>query len=260
MFLSPLLAEEYEAGRVDPTGWWMSEKLDGLRAVWDPATRTLKSRKGNAYPAPVWFVEKLPLVPLDGELWLGRGQLEQTSSIVRSSQDKGWKELTFCIIDIPDRHAGAFEERQEALQRLVKAGMGPRVTLIPQTRCASREMLQLALELICEQGGEGLMLRQPGSTYVHARSTTLLKVKKWHDAEAIVEGYQPGKNGASGLMGALLCRTIPEGRPIKIGTGFSAKDRANPPPKGATVTYRWTHKSKNGKPRTPSYVGVREDL
>lgn len=103
------------------------------------------------------------------------------------------------------------------------------------------------------------MLRQPGSTYVHARSSTLLKVKLWHDAEAVVEAYQAGKNGAAGTMGALFCRT-PDGMLIKVGTGFSAKDRKSPPPIGATITYRWTHKSKNGKPRTPSYVGIREDL
>jgi DNA ligase-1 len=257
--MGPLLAEPYEGWRGDPTGWWMSEKLDGLRGLWDPEARTLKSRKGTLYAAPEWFKDELPRRPLDVELWLGRGQLEATQSIVRSSEDKGWNDLKVCVIDIPDRHAGPFEARQDALKKLLAGWLAPRVVLIPHTRCASREQLELALKLVCEQGGEGLMLRQPGSTYVHARSFTLLKVKLWHDAEAVVEAYQAGKNGAAGTMGALLCRT-PEGMRIKVGTGFSAKDRKNPPPIGATITYRYTHKSKNGKPRTPSYVGIREDL
>lgn len=260
MFLGPLLAEVYEAGRVDPTGWWMSEKLDGLRAVWDPKTRTLKSRKGNVFPAPAWFIECFPDVPLDGELWLGRGQLERTSSIVRSSQDKGWKDLKFCLIDIPDRHAGPFEARLEALKKLVANGLGAWVVAIPHTRCAGAEMLQMALDLIVAQGGEGLMLRQPGSTYVHARSTTLYKVKKWIEEEATVEGYEEAEGGMKGMVGTLLCRTLATGMPIRVGTGFDMKDRQDPPPKGSIITFRYTHKSKNGKPRTPSYVGIREDL
>lgn len=257
--LGPLLAESYEAGRVDPTGWWMSEKLDGLRALWNPRTRTLYSRKGHAYPAPAWFTASLPDVPLDGELWLGRGQLERTSSIVRSSQDKGWKELRFCLIDIPDRHAGPFEDRQARLKELLAAHVDPWIVLIPQTRCAGAEMLTLALGLICQQGGEGLMIRQPGSSYVHARSGTLLKVKQWLDAEAIVLRYQAAKNGMKGLMGALWCLT-PEGLEIKVGTGFDLRDRRNPPPIGSKITYRYTHKTKSGKPRTPAFVGIRTDL
>ncbi len=253
----PLLAEVWEPG-VDPTGYWMSEKLDGLRAIWDPNTRLFYSRKGHAFPAPPWFTEKLPAVPLDGELWLGRGQLERTSSIVRSSQDKGWAELTFCLIDIPDPDAGSFEERHAALQRLAKAGMGPKVQVIPHTLCAGPDMLQLALDLVCERGGEGLMLRRPGSHYEHRRSMTLLKVKRWIDAEAVVEAYEPAKHGMAGLMGALWCRT-PEGMRIKVGTGFDLKARRNPPPIGCTITYHYTHKTKSGKPRTPAFLRVRPE-
>ena len=32
-------------------------------------------------------------------------------------------------------------------------------------------------------GGEGLMIRQPKSKYVNGRSSTLLKIKTFHDAE-----------------------------------------------------------------------------
>lgn len=255
----PLLAEVYEPGRINPAGWWMSEKLDGLRAIWDPQTRRLYSRKGNVFPAPEWFTEKLPAVPLDGELWLGRNSLERTSSIVRSSEDKGWSELTYCVIDFYSRDMGVFEERQEALKKLAVAGLGPRVQVIPQTRCTGAEQLAMALDLLVGQGGEGLMLRRPGSPYCFGRSEILLKVKKWYEAEAVVTGYQDGKRSCAGVVGALLCRT-PEGMDIKVGTGFDYSERKDPPPIGATITYRYTHKSKNGKPRTPSYVGIRDDL
>ena len=227
--LGLLLAETYEAGSIDPTGWYMSEKLDGLRTKWDRKLRLLRSREGHIFPAPKWFTDSLPDTDLDGELWLGRGQLERTNSIVRSADDKGWNEINPGLIDIPDRNAGPFEQRQEALQRLFRAGMGPRVQLIPHTPCASASMLEQALDLVLAQGGEGLMLRKPGSTYTHARSTTLLKVLRWIDAEAVVVEYQPGKNGAAGLMGALWC-VRPDGTRIKVGTGFSHKQRANSAP------------------------------
>ena len=68
-----LLANVY-AGHIDPTQYLVSEKYDGVRAVWDGAT--LRFRSGRTVPAPAWFTARLPAQPLDGELWLARGQFE----------------------------------------------------------------------------------------------------------------------------------------------------------------------------------------
>lgn len=43
----------------DPSGWHMSEKLDGVRAFWNG--KSLLSRLGNMFPAPNWFLEALPV-------------------------------------------------------------------------------------------------------------------------------------------------------------------------------------------------------
>jgi DNA ligase-1 len=67
-----LLAHRWE--EQDPTGWWLSEKLDGVRAYWDG--KQFISRLGNAYLAPDWFIEGLPEFPLDGELFAGRGRFQ----------------------------------------------------------------------------------------------------------------------------------------------------------------------------------------
>ena len=74
-------------------GWWLSEKLDGVRAYWDG--KQFVSRLGNRFHAPAWFVAGLPDVPLDGELWLGRKQFQRAVSIVRciarrSSMHRSW--------------------------------------------------------------------------------------------------------------------------------------------------------------------------
>src|ERR1043166_1698864 len=79
-----LLAEKWD-GAQDLAGWWMSEKLDGVRAYWDG--KMFLSRLGNKLHAPDWFCAGLPEVPLDGEFWIGRKRFQRTSGLVRR-QDK----------------------------------------------------------------------------------------------------------------------------------------------------------------------------
>src|SRR5262249_996536 len=62
-----LLGHKWELDH-DPTGWWMSEKLDGVRAYWDG--EAFVSRLGNRFVAPDWFTADLPADTLDGELWV----------------------------------------------------------------------------------------------------------------------------------------------------------------------------------------------
>jgi DNA ligase-1 len=38
--------------------WYMSEKLDGIRAYWDG--EKLLSKNGNIIHAPIWFIKDLP--------------------------------------------------------------------------------------------------------------------------------------------------------------------------------------------------------
>lgn len=64
--IPPLLLAKRWDGMLDPKGWWLSEKLDGVRAYWDG--HAFISRLGNTYVAPEWFAEGLPDHPLDGEL------------------------------------------------------------------------------------------------------------------------------------------------------------------------------------------------
>src|SRR6516225_5672720 len=103
-----LLAETWHED-IDPSGWWMSEKLDGVRAYWDG--QQFLSRQGNLYHAPGWFVAGLPDLPLDGELWIDRKKFQRTTSIVRR-QDRSdhWKEVRFVVFDAPAM-SGLFEER-----------------------------------------------------------------------------------------------------------------------------------------------------
>jgi DNA ligase-1 len=52
---------------------------------------------------------------------------------------------------------------------------------------------------------------------------------------------------------------LPNGTDFAVGTGFSDRERDNPPAIGDTVTFRYQELSEAGVPRFPSYVGVRVD-
>ncbi len=252
----PLLLAERWDGVLDPTGWWLSEKLDGVRAYWDG--KQFWSRLGNVYRAPNWFVAGLPSTPLDGELWLGRKQFQRTVAIVRR-QDASelWREVRFVVFDAP-----ALEKEFEARLAFVRECVGdkkhPHAQAHEHQRCRGLDQLRSELERLETLGAEGLMLRQPGSRYESGRSMTLLKVKRFHDAEARVLKHLEGAGRHRGRLGALLVE-LPDGTTFSVGTGFSDAERENPPSLGSLITFRYQELSDGGVPRFPSFVGVRLD-
>lgn len=249
-----LLAESWD-NVLDLTGWWMSEKLDGVRACWDG--KRFLSRQGNLYHAPDWFIEAMPAVPLDGELWIDRKKFQRTVSIVRR-QDKSdlWKEVVFVVFDAPAANGG-FEDRFTFVRQTLAGKPLQFVKPHHHEQCKNIACLRAELDRVDALGGEGLMLRQPNSKYVAGRSSTLLKVKRFHDAEAVIIGHQPGAGRHKGRLGALLVR-LPDGTEFAVGTGFSDKERSSPAAIGTTITFRYQELSDRGVPRFPSFLRVRE--
>lgn len=250
-----LLAERWDNAQ-DLAGWWLSEKLDGVRAYWDG--RSLISRLGNRFHAPDWFVEGLPEMPLDGELWIGRKAFQRTVGIVRR-QDKTelWKQVRYVAFDAPSVD-GPFEERLAAVRAHVERARPPYLAAHDHDVCTGLDHLRAELARVEALGGEGLMLRQPRSRYEVGRSLTLLKIKSFRDAEARVLEHQPGAGRHKGRLGALLVE-LADGTRFSVGTGFSDAERESPPPIGALVSFRYQELSEAGVPRFPSYVGVRAD-
>jgi DNA ligase-1 len=253
----PLLLAERWDNVADVTGWWLSEKLDGVRAYWDG--KQFLSRLGNLYHAPDWFVQALPDVPLDGELWLGRKQFQGAVSIARR-QDRGeeWRALRYVIFDAP-AHGGVFEERLAYVADLVKQQQPAYASALLHECCQSVDHLRTELARVEALGGEGLMLRQPRSKYAAGRSSTLLKVKSFLDAEARVVGHQQGAGRHKGRLGALLVQ-LSDGTAFAVGTGFSDAERENPPPVGSVICFRYQELTEARVPRFPSYLGVRDDV
>jgi DNA ligase-1 len=237
----------------------VSEKYDGVRGYWD-GTKLL-TRGGERIEAPAWFTAGWPDFPMDGELWVGRGQFSSAVSIVRqrTPDDAAWRTLRYMVFDLP-AHTGPFAERNAALQSLLAGLALPWVRPVEQFKVADRAALRAALERVVKNGGEGLVLHRAASFYQAGRSDDLLKLKPYLDAEAKVIAHVPGKGKHRGVLGALLVETA-SGLRFRIGTGFSDADRRNPPAPGSWVTYRYIGLNEgSGIPRFASFMRVREDM
>ncbi|MBI5899489.1 MAG: DNA ligase [Rhodocyclales bacterium] len=253
---SLLLAERYRGG-IDVPDYWISEKLDGVRAFWDG--RVLRFRSGNPVPAPPWFLDGLPAEALDGELWLGRGRFDELSAIVRRHvpDDAAWRRVRYMVFELPGA-AGTFSVRIERMQGIVAVAHRPWLAVIPQFRLADAEALKNKLDEILRAGGEGLMLHRADAAYETGRSTALLKYTPWLDAEATVVGHLPGKGRHAGRLGALRME-LPDGRHFSLGSGLTDAWRRNPPPLGTQVTYRYRELTPGGMPRFPRFLRVRDN-
>lgn len=240
----------------------VSEKFDGVRAIWDG--RELRFRSGRPVPAPVWFVAALPAVPLDGELWLGRGRFDEMSAIARSDGDDGrWRQVRYLVFDLPEA-PGSFAERVAAMQVLLGSDDAPAIPCVRAVRqfhVGSERALRKELARVVAAGGEGLMLHRADAPWRSGRGDDLLKLKPFEDAEATVVGHEAGKGRLRGQVGALLMQ-MPEaqgGGRFRLGAGLTDALRRNPPPLGTRITYRYTALTKNGLPRFPRFWRVRAD-
>jgi len=253
----PLLAGVANAD-IDPAPYLVSEKYDGVRALWDG--KALRTRVGNVIAAPAWFIAKLPKQPLDGELWMARGQFEKLSGAVRKTVpvDEEWRQIKYMIFELPDMQ-GTFAERYEQIKSVIATANFPQLVAVEQFRLPDNAALKRKLAEIVGAGGEGLMLHRADAAYVAGRNDALLKLKPLNDAEATVIGHVPGKGKYTGKMGALRVETA-DGKRFQIGTGFTDAVRANPPAIGTVITFTYRGLTKNGLPRFASYLRVRANF
>ena len=250
-----LLLAKVARGDFDPAPYWVSEKLDGVRALWDGAQ--LRFRSGNPVPAPAWFIAGLPPQALDGELWIARNRFEQVSGIVRRQQpvDADWRQVRYMIFELPDA-PGSFTARITQMRAIVSAANVPWLHAVEQFRVNDQATLMHRLDSVVQAGGEGLMLHRADAPYLTGRQDALLKLKPWQDTEATVVGYTPGTGKYRGMAGALKMQ-MPDGKHFLIGSGLSDAVRRHPPAIGSLVTYRYQALTQDGVPRFARYLRLR---
>lgn len=247
-----MLANQFDAADINLADYWISEKYDGIRAYW--TGEALLTRNGNPIHAPAWFTADWPQQPLDGELWIGRGQFESVVSTVRDQipDNAAWRQVHFMTFDLP-AHPGTFDHRLKKLNSLLAERQISWLRPVAQFLIADRPTLKVHLKAITAAGGEGLMLHRRDSHYRGLRSDDLLKLKPYQDAEAQVIGHVPGKGKYAGMMGALKLRR-PDAVQFRLGTGFSDAQRLHPPAVGTWITYSYQELTAQGKPRFARFI------
>lgn len=248
-----MLLETYKDQNID--GWVMSEKLDGVRGYWDG--EKLYSKQGFVLSAPTYFLEKFPPFAIDGELFYQRNHFEFISSIVRSQEDKGWHQLKLYVFDVPNAKGNLFE-RLDTLKRYLDENPTPYIQIIEQIPIQNKTHLAQFLQQIERQKGEGVVLRNPNAGYERKRSQQILKLKTALEEVCKVVAHHKGKGQFENHFGSLTCEN--HYGQFKIGSGFTLSDRANPPPIGTEIRYKYQGLTNKGKPRFATFLRSSQSL
>jgi DNA ligase-1 len=238
--MSVMLAHCYDQDKHEKIvdGWWMSIKYDGVRAVWDGIN--MKSRTGKIYTLPDFLSNQLktivdtegkPIV-LDGELWAGNDTFAFMSGLARKyeNNDELWKQVKYMVFDtIPTIPTTPFEDRIRTVQTAIQRAKPTHVKGVKFHKLKLSETNVMdELIKVEKDGGEGIVLRRPGSLYTVNRSHDMLKVKSWRYTEAEVLGYIEGTGKYKGMVGSLAVKSdqVDDENPgrwvsFKVGSGLN---------------------------------------
>jgi len=230
------------------SGWYMSEKLDGVRAYWNG--EKLISRSGKYFAAPLFFTKDFPKTELDGELWTKRDDFSNIVSIVNKKKaHNGWKRLTYNVFEVPNA-------KGRLIKRLSTVRESQYIKVVNQLKVENKSALDKFLKLVQEKSGEGVVVRNASLLYYSGRKDSALKVKSYIDTECEVIAYSQGKGKYENLLGSLVCK-LKNGRIIKVGSGFTNEERIHPPKIGAIITFKYYGLTSKGNPRFPVYLRER---
>lgn len=153
------------------SGWYCTEKFDGVRAYWDG--QTIWTRGGHALAAPASLLRQLPAIPLDCELWCGYGTLGKAKAAAQAGKFDGSEQLI--VHDAPSIGAD-YATRMRMAARAV--GNRARVKVAQVATVKGTADVHARLAKVKAKGGEGLVLRNPATIgYEIGRTANLLKVK-----------------------------------------------------------------------------------
>ena len=167
---------------------------------------------------------------LDGELWAGRDNF-QLMGIVRKKVPipEEWLNIQYQVYDITNEE-GSFIDRLLKLKKIVEftgkswslrlkneefyipegSEIPPPLVFAKQKRITSESMMKSFYQDIIDNGGEGIMIKHPLSSYENGRSNYMLKYKPAFDREAEIIDYKMGdpESKYKGMLGSFICRPL----------------------------------------------------
>ena len=103
---------EWEKEKTNPTGWYITEKYDGMRLYWSGSN--FYTRQGKKLNLPESFARHMPPIALDGELWYivscmciyikrtQYGLYQDAANLPKISNEEKWKKAVYWIFDSPE--------------------------------------------------------------------------------------------------------------------------------------------------------------
>lgn len=261
------LAKKYDPDKHDVMGWGVSEKLDGVRAIYNPEQKRFVSRTNKPLNVPPEFLAyfKDVTMRLDGEFFAGRGQFQTCVSLVRRKNPvmADFKSVQFVVFDCIVK--GSHQDRLHvALAQMIGIPYESGYVLRHFT-VTDMEVIRELYAATLKRGGEGLMFRNQAAGYEFKRTGNLLKWKPAIDGTALVTGVIEGEGKHEGRAGALVCLDDDTGVVFHVGTGLSDEERewwwewsGRFPFSGKTASIRWRamERTRDNVPRHPVYVCI----
>jgi len=298
-----MLAKTYAKQKVDD--WYMSEKMDGMRAWWDGGvskgrdTRTIPwannikssstatglwSRYGKVIHAPYEWLSTLPPIPLDGELWMGRGSFQETMSVCRQHvPDSRWRRVKYKVFDSPSydtvftsgvinnpnfkatikldacldavgRVSHQARPFVQVIEMFASLSWPENCEPVAQYKASDWSVVNEYLEVVLSLQGEGVILRHPGSYWCPARSDLLLKVKPYLDSEGIVVGWELGKGKYEGMLGALTIKWKEKQFALSGFTDYERDLKNLCFTMGEIITFRYRELTESGIPKEARFL------
>ncbi len=291
MTFKTMLAGNAEDADLNQT-WLVSPKLDGVRCHIINGVAVSRNLKAFKNPAIQRMFGHKKYDGLDGELMIGdpadKDAFRKTGVI--NSHNGDVSQAVFYVFDDFSHPTSSFDRRLgEARERVAKSKSGLKLVEHTLVRDTDR-LLELEAQYLAA-GYEGLMLRDPAGPYKYGRSTAregwLLKLKRFEDSEAVIDGVEELMHNANektlersgkavrnshkagmvgrATLGALQVRDIHTGVAFSIGSGFTDAERQELWADsfagglvGRVVKYRFFPTGGKTKPRFPTFLGFRD--
>lgn len=231
--------------------WYVSEKIVGVRAIWDGKNLVTKNFK-EIKNVPKWFLNILPRhAPLEGVL--------TNFNMLNPSIDPEWSKVKYIVYDMPStkyvfndrltrlRNIPLFKLQEQHLKRIPKdsnSSHDDRSRNSSNRKQRAFKLKNLHLNNICLQtfteiqniqndfrvvnsmysgaliGDKGLMLINASNMYRPGESKSFYEYKEDHAGEATIIGYKEGENKYYGILGKYQCKIPENGKKFYLGVGI----------------------------------------
>jgi len=249
------LGEPTEWQDENPTGWYMFERLGGIRCVWNGFE--FQSKLGNRYNPPSFFVQDFPQSPLDGMLYAGKRKIRACQDILKSkgASLNQWSKAQFYVYDAM-RVEGTFEERFAKLKKEFSNKNSSFIKLCSYEKCQSMDHFNKEFQRIKDEHGEGIVLKNPTSYYTRGTCKGYLEARAQYENIGTVVGViKKEKASAQDPIKSLEVEDS-NGNRFAICRGITQDVKDNPPEVGSRISYRYSGEIAEGKPKAPILIRI----